>query len=267
MRRRPCTLIALSFAGFLGLMAAPPALALNHVSALRSGEVIVGPVVVLAPAVRRDGEVRSHMALIPVLMGNPHSPAEVSVYKNAVGQLRTPMNSGLLKGYENLISSLPMETDIFAGTKRGISGVSWIRSDKDVSLYTKSRRLSVHAMKRITSSFGKDATVFVKPIVVFSRDCAHVYLIERLAVFAWGPVHSFYLGSRVLHSGFWLLNTKPELKAGGVQGLAASQETGGDAVRARIDVWFANHGRRLMQAIKATSRNLTPALSSYLQGG
>jgi len=251
----------------LGLfLAARPAMALRHVPALRSGRVIVAPVVVRAPRVSKEGEGRAPTALIPVLMNNPHSPEQVKVYKDAVNQLRAPAESRTLKGYEKVISSLPLEKYIFAGVEHGVRGISWVGGDSDVSLYRKSPKLSVDVMKGITASSGKGATVFIKPLVVFSRDFSHVYLIERLVVFVWGPVHSFYLGSRILHRSFLLLNTKPELKAGGIQGLAASIETGRQEVRARADVWFANHGRRLMQAIKATSRNLTPALSSYLQG-
>lgn len=247
-------------------MTARPAMALSHISALRSGDVIVAPVVVRAPLTGQDGAGPGHTAVIPVLMNNPHSPAEVTAYKDAMKELRAPADSRMLKGYQKIVSGLPLEETILAGIKQGAGGVSWVKGGNDVSLYRRSRALSVDAMKHMTASSGNDATVFIKPLVVFSPDFSHIYLLERVAVFAWGPVHPFFLGSRILHGDFLLLDTKPELKPVGVQGLAASQMTGENPRRARAAVWFANHGRRFMQAIKAASNNLAPALSSYLQG-
>lgn len=267
MRRFAFMLGVAAFAGIALLGIPRRAMALDHVSALRSGELIVAPPVLrVPPSVGAGEDSRMHADVIPVLLSRPHLPGEVKSYNNALSRLIAPQDSALIGAYAKLVSSTQLTPDILDAVKQGVSSVSWIKGGNDVSLYKASSNLDDAAMKRIAGASGKDAVVFMKPLVVFSPDFSRVYVIERLKVYAWGPVHSFFMGSDTLHSGYLLMNTRPELEAGGIQGLAASDAAGENAVRARISVWFANHAQRLMQAIKAASQNLTVPLSGYLGG-
>lgn len=267
MCRSPLTFIVMAFSVMLLIGLPHRAVALDHVSALRSGDLVMDPAVLRVPEsagmVTYSGR---HAAVISELFSSPHSPSQLKAYKDALDRMSTPAGSSVLKAYAKLISALPLDRVLLADAKREVRSVSWIKGGNAVSLCRESCSLNADAMKRITASSGKDAVVFIKPVVVFSPDFSRIYLIERLDVFAWGPVHSFYMGSDTLHKGLMLLDTKPDLRVNGIQGLAASNGIGENVIRARIAVWFANHGRRLMQAIKMASKSLALPLSSYLQG-
>jgi len=260
MNKTFLTSVVLVLAGMVLLGSPHRAMALEHASALRSGELLVARAKLLITPMAK------HTAVLPVLMGSPNSPSREKSYVSALSSLKKPLSNHLLTPFGKVISKLRLTGTIMADIRRAARRISWINGKQSVSKYPAVPGLSTHVMTSLTAKSGKDAVVFVKPIVVFSPDFTRVYVIENLTVYAWGPVHSFYMGSHTIYSGLSLTDTKPALKPTGMQGAASGNGADKNTLRARVAVWFARHGRRMIEAIKADSNNLVNPLSHYLQG-
>lgn len=264
MRRYGCLFVLVLVAGF-----ARSALALNHVDALRSGKVIVAvpsPAFFIPPSADENDSSRADTAILPVLFGSPSVPGEMKAYAEALHQLESPTVSPILQPYASELKALPTESLFLSLGRKSAASVAWIGNSNAAMLYRGDTPLDSEAMRHLTFTAHKDAVVFVRPIVVFSPGLRHVFVIARISVYGWGPVHAFFMGSTTLYSGTLLTDTIPELRNYGVEGVAASSRDGAVFSRARASVWLAHNAQRLNQAFAKDLKKLQMSLSAYLQG-
>lgn len=248
MRRYGFSIVVTLVAGLLSVGLAHQAEALNHVKALRTGQLVIAvskPFVFIPPQSGANSTSGSHSDILPVLLGSPYSPSDVKAYSVAMGKLLSPTHSVLLKPYHDVIQNLHLAQAFLFVAQQIASSVSWIKNSSNVMLYNGEKQMDVQTMHSLTFNSGKDAVVFVKPIVVFSPDLGHVYVIARMTVYASGPVHAFFMGSKTLYARMSLNDTSPALRGYGVEGLAASGQTGQTVAYARASAWFAHTMRRV----------------------
>lgn len=246
----------------LAVGVARPAMALNHVAALRSGKLIIAVPTQVVFAIPE----KLHTYILPVLIGTPATPGEARAYASARSQLQSAAVNAVLKPYAQRIGTLPLRKKFLAFTRRVVSRVAWIDSGRSVVIYKGPKPLDANRMRRLTFAGNTDAVVFIRPIIVFPRDFKQVYIIAAITVYAWGPVHAFFMGTTTLHAGISLDEMTPELKTYGVEGLAASKREGTAVTAARARVWFARDATRLQRALATVMKKLQKPLSSYLKG-
>ncbi len=246
----------------LAVGAVHPAMALNHVAALRSGKLIIA---VPAPVVFAMPE-RLHTYILPVLIGTPATPSETRAYASARNQLQSATVNTVLEPYVKRIETLPLRKKFLSFARKIVSRVAWIDSGRLSAIYEGLKPLDAKRMRRLTFAGNTDAVVFVRPIIVFTRDFKQVYIIAAVTVYAWGPVHAFFMGTTILHADTSLDETTPDLKTYGIEGLAASKREGMAATEARARVWFAHDAARLKLALATDMTKLQKSLSNYLDG-
>ncbi len=246
----------------LAVGAVRPAMALNHVAALRSGKLIIA---VPAQVVFAIPE-RLHTYILPVLIGTPAMPSETRAYASARNQLQSATVNTALKPYVKPIETLPLRKKFLSFARKVVSRVAWIDSGRLAAIHEGPKPLDAKRMRRLTFAGNTDAVVFIRPVIVFSRDFKQVYIIAEVTVYAWGPVHAFFMGSENLYASASLNRMEPELKTYGVEGLAASKREGMAATEARARVWFAHDAARLKLALATDMEKLQKSLSSFLDG-
>jgi hypothetical protein len=262
MRRYGYLPAAILVAALLTAGAARPAMALNHVAALRSGKLIIA---VPAPVVFAMPE-RSHTYILPILIGTPITPSETKAYASAGGQLQSAADNIVLKPYAKRIETLPLRKEFLSFARKTVLRVSWINSGRSAAIYEGQKPLDAKRMRRLTFAGNTGAVVFIRPIIVFTRDFKQVYIITAVTVYAWGPVRAFFMGSENFYASVSLNRMEPELKTYGIEGLAASKREGMAATEARARVWFARDATRLKLALAIDMEKLQKSLSSYLDG-
>lgn len=269
MRRYGLSFFMILVASLVSVGFAGRAEALNHVKALRTGQLVIAvanPPVSIPSQSGASSTSGSSSDILPVLLGSPHSPSDVKAYSEAMRKLLSPTDSALLKPYREAIQGLHVAQTFLSSAQQVVSNVPWIKNSSNVMLYRGTEPMNAQTMHALTFHSGKDAIVFVRPIVVFSSDMEQVYVIARVTVYASGPVHAFFMGSTTLYARVLLNDTGPELRNYGAEGLAASEQIGPSVVHARASVWFAHDASRLKQAFVKDVQNLQAPLSSYLRG-
>lgn len=269
MRRYGFPVAIILMAGLLAISLARRAGALNHVKALRTGKLIIAvpqPSVFIPPQSDAGNGSGAHSDILPVLLRSPAYPAGMRIYSEAMKTLLPAVKSVYLEPYQQTIQTLDFAQRFLSVSREAMAQVVWI-DGTDVLPYDGAEPIDTRIMRGLTSSSNKDAVAFVRPIVLFSPGLRRVYVVARVAVYAWGPVHSFFLGSTVLYTRTSLNDTTPGLRTNGVEGIAAGNQTGQAVYRARASVWFAHDAARLKQAIARDVKNLRSPLTGYLQGG
>lgn len=251
------------------LCLAPGALALEHADVLRSGALVVVPAaspVFLLPASDRSGTGARGEDLLPELLAGSGRPGTLSGYREVVGKLLAPADSKLLKPYLKAIDALSAGPAYLAAGRKAVAGVPWITEQPGATLYAGTEPVDPPAMRRLTEASGDDAIAFLKPGVVFSRNLSSLYVIVRVVVYGWGPVHAFPLGSKTFYVRYRLNSTSPALRNFGAEGLAESERTGAGARRARAQVWFESGAARFTEAVDGALKQLPAPISAYLKG-
>jgi len=209
---------------------------------------------------------RSHTYILPILIGTPVTPGETKAYASAGSQLQSAVVNTVLKPYANQIETLPLRKKFLSFARKVVSRVAWIDSGRLAAIHDGPKPLDAKRMRRLTFAGNTDVVVFIRPIIVFSRDFKQVYIIAAVMVYAWGPVRAFFMGSENLYANASLNRMEPELKTYGVEGLAASKREGMAATEARARVWFARDATRLKLALATDMEKLQKPLSNYLDG-
>lgn len=251
---------SLVWAGALLIMfAAGSASALEHVSTLRTGKLIIGsPVIYVLPASARNA------AILPVLFENT-TLENLEDWTDAFDTLQSSPESRILEPYETSIQSFSVKNALARLAQHVAAGVDWINHDQEIVLTPDAPGpLNTQAMRKLTEKSHLDAVVFLKPVIVFSEDYSKAYVIAPLTVYAGGPVRAFYLDSQALHADMSINQTRPELSNRGVEAVAASRRQDKGARRARLELWFAHDASRLKQAVEQNLRSLRRPLADFL---
>jgi len=237
-----------------------PAMAPDHVSALKSGEIaVVTPARGVVFVKRRS----NGTAAFAGFFGGAIGVAIAGAAEAAQGPPLAARNP-FFKPYGKQIERLPVRSDLLGVARSAASDVAWIGGPTAVKGYHRS--LTTGEMQRITQENPVNATAFMQTVVFFSPDLRKLEVAATMSVFAHGSAHAVPLDGGRLLASTTLAKTTPELSATGVEAIAASKRTDKSSKSARAEVWLAHGGARFRQALHADLKQLQAALVNYLNG-
>lgn len=255
-------------AGALTACISQPAMAPSHVSALRSGKLVVekptAGIVVLTPG--QEGQL-AEAGFVGALAGGQFGMYAAEGNAGAVASKKHKLAATVLRPYAHEIDTMDFVQDFRAIGENAAAAVPWLqKSGAQVELSSAPGWLNRNRMEHITQASGVDAVVFMHPSLAFSPDMKTLYLLAIVRVYLRGQDRATLLDGGDLVAGAMLGDTMPAFGTNGVDAIAASERNGEGALVARANVWFANGGGRIKQALGQAEKILTGKLENYLIG-
>lgn len=174
----------------------------------------------------------------------------------------------VLAAYSSLMEPRSFAKAFYRAGKQAAASVPWLSGDSSrVELADEPGRIGDAPMEEITESSAVNAVVFMAPQLALSPDMKSLYVIATVRVFANGAHgDAIFLDGGKLLAATKLVDTSPPLGNVGVEGIAASKNDDWGAIGARANMWFANGGARIGQAVEIIDRILAVKLHNFLTG-